>query len=41
MLTLKINDITMTYWYAVSYFVVHAYMKIHTAGVLNMGKREI
>ena len=38
--TLKINYITMVYWYHDAAFAVHTYMKIHTGGVLNMGKGE-
>ena len=38
-MTLKINDITIAYWYCSDDVLVHADMKIHIIGVLTMGKR--
>ena len=40
-LILKINDMTMSDWYADAAFAVHADMKIHTGGVLTMDKGAI
>ena len=40
-LTLKINDMNMSYWYADADFAVHANIKIHMVGVLTMGKGAI
>ena len=40
-LKLKINDITMSDWYAEAAFAVHANMKNHMGGVLTMVKAEM
>ena len=38
---MKINDITMSDWYADAAFEVHSDMKSHTGGVLYMDKGAI
>ena len=40
-LTLRIKYITMADWYTDADFVVHADIKSHTRGLLNMGEGEI
>ena len=40
-LTLKINNMIISYWYAYAAFEVHSDMKSHVGGVLTMGKGEI
>ena len=37
-ITLKINDITITDWYADYAFAVHAYTKSNMGGLLTIGK---